>query len=96
MFIILLKFSTNKSQASEFMAGHREWLKKGFEDGVFLLAGSLEPDLGGGILADSTTLPDLEERVKSDPFVAQNIVSSEILELSPGRTSEQLKFLVKE
>ena len=51
MFIVLLKFSANKSEASRFMEGHKQWVKRGFDDGVFLLAGSLEPGLGGGIVA---------------------------------------------
>ena len=28
MFIILLEFSANKSQAGEFMQGHNDWIKK--------------------------------------------------------------------
>ena len=37
MFIVLLKFSDNKDKASRFMEGHKEWIKLGFDDGVFLL-----------------------------------------------------------
>lgn len=43
MFIVLLKFSDNKSQASAFMEGHDQWVRRGFEEGVFLLVGSLQP-----------------------------------------------------
>ena len=48
MFVVLLKFSDNKGQAGQFMEGHKEWLKRGFDDGVFLLAGSLQPNSGAG------------------------------------------------
>lgn len=41
MFIVLLKFSDNKDQASQFMEGHNEWIKHGFNDGVFLMVGTL-------------------------------------------------------
>ena len=50
MFIVLFKFSDNKGKASQFMDGHKEWIKRGFDDGVFLLVGSLQPKLGGGIV----------------------------------------------
>lgn len=50
MFIVLLKFSEKKSKASQYMQGHNEWLKRGFDDGVFLMAGSLQPNLGAGLL----------------------------------------------
>lgn len=94
MFIVLLKFSGNKPQASQFMAGHNEWIKRGFDDGVFLLVGSLQPNLGGGIVAHNTSLPDLQHRVNNDPFVAENVVSAEILEITPAKTDERLKFLL--
>src|SRR6516164_11817526 len=37
MFLVLLKFSSNKGRASQFMEGHKAWIKRGFDDGVFLL-----------------------------------------------------------
>lgn len=93
MFIVLLKFSANRSQAAQFMEGHKTWLKRGFDDGVFLLAGNLPPGLGGGILAHNTSLPDLRNRVDEDPFVAQGVVGAEIIEISPARTDTRLAFL---
>jgi uncharacterized protein YciI len=93
MFVVLLKFSSNKGQASQFMEGHNAWIKRGFDDGVFLLAGSLQPKLGGGILAHNTSLLDLQARLNDDPFVVEKVVSAEILEIMPARTSERLDFL---
>ncbi len=94
MFVVLLKFSNNKSQASEFMQGHNQWLKSGFDDGVFLLAGSLQPGLGGAIVANNTSMQDLQHRVNQDPFVVENVVAAEILEITPAKTVEQLNFLL--
>ena len=94
MYIVLLKFSLNRSQAGQLMEGHKAWIKRGFDDSVFLLAGSLEPGLGGGILAHNTSLADLQVRVNADPFVAENVVKAEIFELDPGKADERLKFLV--
>lgn len=94
MYIVLLKFSENKDQAGQFMDGHKAWLKRGFDDGVFLLAGSLQPGLGGGILAHNATRSDLENRVSEDPFVAQNVVAAEILQIDPSKADERLGFLL--
>jgi len=94
MFIVFLKFSANQSQASHFMEGHKTWIKRGFDDGVFLLTGSLEPALGGGILAHNTSLAELQRRVNTDPFVAEDVVKAEIVELDPGKADERLQFLV--
>jgi uncharacterized protein YciI len=94
MFIILLKFSDNKGQASQFMEGHNEWIKRGFDDGVFLLVGGLQPNLGGGVVAHNTTLADLQDRVNDDPFVAQDVASAEILQISPAKADQRLNFLL--
>lgn len=94
MFVVLLKFSDNKGKAGQFMDGHKEWLKRGFDDGVFLLAGSLQPGLGGGVLAHNTTLADIEARVNGDPFVAEGVVSAEILEIAPSKADARLDFLL--
>ena len=94
MFIVLLKFSGHKGQASQFMEGHKEWVKRGFDDGVFLLVGSLQPNLGGGIVAHNTSLSDLQGRVNDDPFVVENVVSAEILEITPSKADERLKFML--
>lgn len=94
MFVVLLKFTGNKGRASQFMEGHKEWIRRGFEDGVFLLVGNLQPDLGGGIVAHNTSLSDLQSRVSADPFVAEEVVSAEILEIAPSRTDDRVKFLL--
>lgn len=94
MFIVLLKFSTNQANAGQFMDGHNTWIKRGFDDGVFLLAGSLQPKLGGGIVAHNTSLADLQSRVRLDPFVAENVVNAEILEITAAKVDERLKFLL--
>lgn len=94
MVIVLLKVSRNKGRASEFMEGHKEWIKRGFDDGLFLFVGSLQPNLGGGIVAYNTSLSELQSRVNNDPFVAENVVTAEILEIEPSRVDERLKFLL--
>ena len=94
MFIVLLRFSDNKTSVSEFMNGHNEWIKRGFDDGVFLVVGSLQPKLGGGIVAHNTSLSDLQDRVNADPFVVEKVVSAEILEITPAKADERLDFLL--
>ena len=94
MFVVFLRFSDNKSQAGQFMDGHNAWIKRGFNDGVFLLVGSLHPNAGGAIVAHNTSLSDLDGRVSEDPFVAENVVRAEILEITPARADKRLEFLL--
>lgn len=94
MFVVLLRFAENKALAGQFMDGHKAWLQQGFEDGVFLVSGSLQPNQGGGIVAHGASLADLRQRVNDDPFVAEGVVTAEILEFSPAKADDRLGFLL--
>jgi uncharacterized protein YciI len=94
MFVVLLKFSANKARAGQFIDGHRDWIERGFDDGVFFLVGTLQPNLGGGIVAHNTSRADLERRINTDPFVAEDVVSAEILEIAPARIDDRLEAIL--
>lgn len=93
MFVVLLRFSANRSSAARLMDGHNAWLKQGFDDGAFLLAGSLKLEGGGAILAHAMTREALMARLEQDPFVAEDVVRVELHEIAPGRADERLAFL---
>lgn len=93
MFLIMLRFSGNKAAATDHMQAHKAWITKGFEDGVFLLTGSIEQNQGGAVLAHNIARDELEMRVAEDPFVASNVVTFQITEIAPGRTDPRLEFL---
>ena len=95
MYVVLLKFAENKSRASDFMQEHNAWIKRGLDDGVFLLVGSLQPGLGGAIVAHGVPLADLQARVDADPFVAHGVVAAEVLEIKPGKADPHLDFLLQ-
>ncbi|PCJ09452.1 MAG: hypothetical protein COB16_04670 [Rhodobacteraceae bacterium] len=94
MLIVLLRFSSNKDRVSDYAEAHKAWIRRGFEDGVFLLAGTMKPMAGGGVLAHNTTADALQLRVSQDPFVAKDMVTAEIIEISPARAEPRLEFLL--
>jgi uncharacterized protein YciI len=94
MFIVLLRFSNNKSKAGELMAAHDDWIARGLQDGVFVLVGSLQPRAGGALLVHKLSRPDLEARLNQDPFVAQDVVSAELLEIRCSKADPRLQFLL--
>lgn len=96
MFVITLRFSQNKSAAAQFMEAHRAWIRQGIQDGVFALAGSLQPNAGGAIIAHNTSLTALRERIALDPFVAEGVVTAEVLDIAPSMTDERLAYLKAE
>lgn len=93
MFLVTLRFAANKAQASEHMEAHNAWIGRGFAEGVFLLTGSLAGGAGGAVLAHGVSREDLDVRLRQDPFVAAGVVSTDVLEIAPGRVDHRLAFL---
>lgn len=96
MYVVLLRFAEGRSAAPTHLAGHNEWLERGFADGVFVLAGSIQPAQGGAIVAHGASAQDLQARVAADPFVSEGVVRAEIIEITPGRVDDRLAFLLGE
>ncbi len=94
MFIVVLRFSNRKADAPQWMEGHKAWIQRGLADGVFLLVGSVVPGLGGALLAHGVDRAALQARVQEDPFVAQDVVQAEILEVAPAQADARLQFLM--
>lgn len=92
MYVITLRFA-DKTKAGQFMDGHNAWIKRGFDEGVFLLTGNLQLNAGGAVIAHNATRAEIETRVQDDPFVAEGVVRADILDIAPGRTDERLAFL---
>lgn len=76
------------------MQGHKAWLESGFQQGWFVLTGSLKSNMGGGIIAHRTSLDNLTRFVNEDPFVKAGIVAPQIIELDAFKVDERLKFLI--
>ena len=94
MFIVLLRFSKKKDLAGAFVDDHKAWLKQGFDDGAFLLAGRLRPAQGGGILVDCGARAEVEALVAQDPYVREDVVKPEIIEIAASMADPRLSFLV--
>jgi len=94
MYVVLLKFGDNKGRAGDFMQEHNAWIRQGLDAGVFLLVGSLQPNLGGAIVAHGVSPADLQTRIDADPFVVHGVVQAEILEIKPGKADPRLAFLL--
>ncbi|MDR7095733.1 hypothetical protein [Hydrogenophaga laconesensis] len=94
MHLVLLRFSHRKAEAPRYMEGHKAWLQRGFEEGAFLLSGSLEGGQGGLLLANGQDADALLARVNQDPFVIEGVVSADIVAVSPNRAAPRLEFLI--
>lgn len=90
---MLLKFSVNGSGAGKYIEDHKAWPQRGFDNGFFLLSGSLQEKSGGVIISNKVSLSVLQEFVNEDPFVKWEKVNAEIIQITPNKFIPELAFL---
>lgn len=93
MFMIFIHLTAERTKMRDLMDGHKAWIARGREDGVFLLVGRLAGDAGGAILAHGESREQIEVRVKQDPFVSEGLAQAEIQEFIPVLADKRLQFL---
>jgi uncharacterized protein YciI len=94
LFIVFLRFSANRGVAHRWMAAHSEWVRRGIDEGIFLVVGSLEQGAGGAVVAVGASIDALRARLAEDPFVAHRVVEAEIVPVKPSQTSPRLGDLL--
>lgn len=95
IFIIFLRFGPNRTQAAQWMAGHKQWIQDGIADGSFLITGSLENAQGGMVIAAGQNSAGIHARVAQDPFVMHGVVSAEVHAVAPSLMAEGWAALLR-
>jgi uncharacterized protein YciI len=93
MFVALLTYVRPIEEVDAQLEAHREWLKAGFDAGVFVAAGRRNPRTGGVILAHGVTREVLQKLVDADPFTTSGVATYEIVEFSVTAADPRLAFL---
>ncbi|PKU21501.1 YciI family protein [Telmatospirillum siberiense] len=94
MFIVILRYTAPLADLDKVVDAHREWVGKGFSDGVFLLSGPQNPRTGGAILAHGLSRGELDARLAQDPFNKGRLADYEVIELAPRAADPRLDFLL--
>lgn len=94
MHIIFLKFGPERTQAGQWMAEHLQWIRQGIDEGVFLMAGSLDNAQGGVVLAVNLESDQVQHRVAQDPFVIHGVVRAEVHAVAPSLMARGMAALL--
>lgn len=92
MFILSLTYVKPTEAADAVMAPHMEWVKQGYDKGLFLASGRKVPRTGGVILAKGERA-EIEAFVAADPFAVHGIADYEITEMALTTVIEGLEKL---
>ncbi len=90
MFLILLKYIRPLDQVEQHLEAHREYLRRRYADGSFLMSGRMEPRNGGVILAQASSREAAEAIMREDPFHTAGVAEYTLVEFHPTMTAPAL------
>ncbi len=94
MFIVNLNYIVPLDQLDAHMADHVKFLKKYYEENVFLASGRKVPRTGGIILALTKSKDEVERIIKQDPFYKHKLAEFSVTEFLTSQVHPELKKLI--
>ena len=93
MFIVTLTYLKPVEEIDALMNDHVEWLKKGYDDGLFIASGRRIPRTGGVILARSGDEQALRDTLARDPFAIHGAARCDVVEFAASMTAPGAEVL---
>lgn len=87
MLILSIRYTAPVEEVERLRGPHLEWLRRNHEAGHFLGWGRKTPLTGGIVLARGDRA-GIEALAQTDPFVAGNVATAEVIEWTPSFLAE--------
>ncbi len=95
LFALTLTYIKPLTEIDRLRDGHRAYLTRYYDQGVFLVSGAQEPRKGGFILARAGNKAELERLIQDDPFLSEGAAQYTIVEFRPTTFAPGLENLLK-
>lgn len=87
MIVISLTYKVPIEEVEKHLAGHMDFLKKGYADGVFVASGRKVPRSGGVIIARGS-IDAVRAFCETDPFVEHGLADLDLTEVAFSMVAE--------
>ena len=91
MYIILLTYLVDLTEVDKHLVGHREHLKKYYDNGTFICSGPRNPRNGGVILCKALKEDVVTKIANEDPFIKNGVASFELINFQTSNYVEAFK-----
>lgn len=89
MFVIIISYVKAIEAIDALIPAHREFLDRGYAEGIFICSGARSPRFGGVILAKEKDRDTLLKRMQQDPFYVHGVAEYQIIEFNPSKFSPE-------
>mgnify|MGYP000961121395 CR=1 FL=1 len=94
MFIVSLTYTKPIEEVEKYFEAHLVFLNTNYSAKKFIVSGRKNPRTGGIILAHHSTLDELQEIIKDDPFYQNQVADYEIIEFIPTKFDEDFEKFI--
>lgn len=91
-FILELTYQKELSAVEQFLEAHNKYLEKYYDKGNFICSGRKNPRTGGVIICKFDSLSTVEEIIKEDPFLQNEIAKYKITEFIVTKSNKGFHF----
>jgi uncharacterized protein YciI len=89
-FIINIKYIVPLSRIDEILPEHRKFLQTGYDQGLLLFSGPLNPRTGGIVAARSESIDQIKIFFQKDPYSINKCAEYEFTEFDPVKSQSLL------
>ena len=94
-FIINIKYIVPLSKIDEILPEHRKFLQTGYDKGLLLFSGPINPRTGGIVAARSETIDQIKIFFQKDPYNINKCTEYEFIEFDPVKSQPFLDSWIK-
>ena len=96
MFALLATYTKPAEEVDQLLDEHRAWIIRHMEAGRILLTARQVPLTGGLILARASSVDEVWEMIREDPFHASGAAEYDVREFTPVRAAPGLEGLLEQ
>ena len=82
-FLVEITYTATLSAIDTALPAHREFLQRGYDAGLLLMSGPMNPRTGGIVIARAASAAAIEEFFSADPYRLQDLARYRIVEFAP-------------
>jgi len=95
LFIISLTYKSALTEVDKYLAGHNLFLRKYYDNEIFICSGPKIPRVGGIILCKSDSVDTVKTIIAEDPFNTNNVANYEITEFRVADSATGFKSILE-
>lgn len=82
-FVVFIHYDVPLEKIDSIVQDHRNFLQQGYESGMLLMSGPLNPRNGGLVVCRATDAQEVISFFENDPYHLNNFAHYEIVEFNP-------------